>query len=133
MKKKLLKFNIEGKMKDSEFLRMTEECDEEIEKLQAQIDIIANSTKTEKEMKKELTNIRSILKAAESHIDNDEIDRAFVDRYIKEIIVHPDEDVTRLEIRLNAGNSVEKTLAKSTNRTGQQSKKMIKAYEESMK
>lgn len=133
MKTKLLKFNAEGNMSDSEFFRMTKECDEEISKLQAQINTIKYSEKTEQEMKKELSNIKAILKAAEKHIDGEEIDKAFIDRYIKEIIVYPEKDVTRLEIRLNAGTSVSKILENTASRTGQISKKMIKAYEESMK
>lgn len=133
MKTKLLKFNAEGNMSDSEFFRMTEECDEEISKLQAQIDTIKDSEKTEQEIKKELSNIKAILKAAEKHIDGEEIDKAFIDRYIKEIIVYPEKDVTRLEIRLNAGTMVEKILENTRSRTGHMSKKMIKAYEESMK
>lgn len=133
MKTKLLKFNAEGNMSDSEFFRMTKECDEEISKLQAQIDAIKDSEKTEQEMKKELSNIKAILKAAEKHIDGEEIDKTFIDRYIKEIIVYPEKDVTRLEIRLNAGTSVSKILESTASRTGQISKKMIKAYEESMK
>lgn len=133
MKAKLLKFNTEGNMSDSEFFRMTAECDEEIAKLQMQIDTITQSTKTEQDMKKELANIKAILKAAEKHIDDEEIDKAFVDRYIKEIIVYPEEDVTRFEIRLNAGTTIEKFLENTKGRTGHISKKMIKAYEESMK
>ena len=133
MKTKLLKFNTEGNMSDSEFFRMTAECDEEIAKLQIQIDTITQSTKTEQDMKKELANIKAILKAAEKHIDDEEIDKAFVDRYIKEIIVYPEEDVTRFEIRLNAGTTIEKFLENTRGRTGHISKKMIKAYEESMK
>lgn len=133
MKAKLLKFNADGNMSDSEFFRMTAECDDEIAKLQAQMDAIKNNAKTEQEIKKELSNIRAILKAAEKHIDGEEIDKAFVDRYIKETIVYPEENVTRLEIRLNAGTSVEKILENTRSRTGHMSKKMIKAYEESMK
>lgn len=133
MKAKLLKFNADGNMSDSEFFRMTAECDEEIAKLQAQMDTIKNNAKTEQEIKKELSNIRAILKAAEKHIDGEEIDKAFVDRYIKEIIIYPEEDITRLEIRLNAGTSVEKILENTRSRTGHMNKKMIKAYEESMK
>ena len=133
MKAKLLKFNTEGNMSDSEFFRMTAECDEEISKLQMQIDTITQSTKTEQDMKKELANIKAILKAAEKHIDDEEIDKAFVDRYIKEIIVYPEEDITRFEIRLNAGTTIEKFLENTRGRTGHISKKMIKAYEESMK
>ena len=85
------------------------------------------------QMKKELAEIKSILKAAEKHIDGEEIDRAFVDRYISDITVYPDEEITRFEIHLKAGTTVTKTLQNLTSRAGSNSKKMIKAYEESMK
>ena len=112
---------------------MTADCNSEIERLHQQLDILTATEKTEQDMKKELANIKAILKAAEKHIDDEEIDKAFVDRYIKEIIVYPEEDVTRFEIRLNAGTTIEKFLENTKGRTGHISKKMIKAYEESMK
>lgn len=84
-------------------------------------------------MKKELANIKAVLKAAEQHIDGEEIDRAFIDRYISDIIVYPDKEITRFEIHLKAGTTVTKTLQNLTSRAGSNSKKMIKAYEESMR
>lgn len=133
MKTKLLEHNTNGNITDNDFVKMTAGCNAEIARLHQQLDMLTETAKTEQVMKKELANIKSILKAAEKHIDGEEIDKAFVDRYIKEIIVYPEEDVTRFEIRLNAGTQVEKFLENTRGRTGHISKKMIKAYEESMK
>lgn len=133
MKTKLLQHNTNGNITDDDFVKMTADCNVEIERLHQQLDMLTETAKTKQEMKKELANIKAILKAAEKHIDDEEIDKAFVDRYIKEIIVYPEEDVTRFEIRLNAGTTIEKFLENTRGRTGHISKKMIKAYEESMK
>ena len=133
MKKKLLNYNAKGQMSDEEFVRMTADCDKDIAELQHKIKMLSQSSKTETQLKRELANIKGILKSAEQHIDGDEIDKAFIDRYIDKIIVHPDEDVTRFEIHLTSGLKVEKLLNTITSRTGHNSKKMIKAYEESMR
>lgn len=133
MKTKLLEHNTNGNITDDDFVKMTADCNAEIERLHQQLDMLSETAKTEQDMKKELANIKAILKAAEKYIDDEEIDKAFVDRYIKEIIVYPKEDVTRFEIRLNAGTTIEKFLENTKGRTGHISKKMIKAYEESMK
>mgnify|MGYP000381194046 CR=1 FL=1 len=133
MKTKLLEHNTNGNITDDDFVKMTADCNAEIEKLHQQLDMLTETAKTEQDMKKELANIKAILKAAEKHIDDEEIDKAFIDRYIKEIIVYPEKDITRFEIHLNAGTTIEKFLENTKGRTGHISKKMIKAYEESMK
>ncbi|MBR6392338.1 MAG: recombinase family protein [Eubacterium sp.] len=133
MKKKLLNYNAKGQMSDEEFVRMTEDCDKDIAELQRKIKTLSQSSKTETQLKRELANIKGILKSAEQHIDGEEIDKAFIDRYIDKIIVHPDEDVTRFEIHLTSGLQVEKLLNTITSRAGHNSKKMIKSYEESMR
>ena len=133
MKAKLLQYNADGRMDDSEFIRMTADCDSEIKDIEKKLNALNKTSKTEREMKKELAEIKAILKAAEKHIDGEEIDRAFIDRYISDITVYPDEEITRFEIHLKAGTTVTKTLQNLTSRAGSNSKKMIKAYEESMK
>lgn len=133
MKAKLLQYNADGRMDDSEFIRMTADCDNEIKDIEKKINALNKTSKTEREMKKELAEIKTILKTAEKHIDGEEIDRAFVDRYISDITVYPDEEITRFEIHLKAGTTVTKTLQNLTSRAGSNSKKMIKAYEESMR
>ncbi len=125
MKAKLLQYNADGRMNDSEFIRMTADCDNEIKDIEKKINALNKTSKTEREMKKELAEIKTILKAAEKHIDGEEIDRAFVDRYISDITVYPDEKITRFEIHLKAGTTVTKTLQNLTSRAGSNSKKMM--------
>ncbi len=132
-KQKLLQLNIEGRFPDSEFVRMSAECDEEINHCQEEITAITNQMQNRKDVNKELAEIRSILELAAESLTNDELDRSFVDRFIKQILVYPEENGMRLEIELNAGGKVVKNLAKSVGRTGNTSKKMIESYENSMK
>ena len=132
-KQKLLQLNIEGQFPDSEFVRMSAECDEEINRCQEEITAITNQMQNRKDVNKELAEIRSILDLAAESLNNDELDRSFVDKFIKRILVYPEENGMRLEIELNAGGKVVKNLAKSVGRTGNTSKKMIESYENSMK
>lgn len=132
-KQKLLQLNIEGKFPDSEFVRMSAECDNEISRFQNEIDEISNQLTGRKDINKELAEIRNILNLAAECLDEDELDRSFVDRFIKQILVYPEENGMRLEIELNAGNKVIKTLLKNVSRTGQTSKKMIESYEKGLK
>ena len=132
-KQKLLQLNIEGRFPDSEFVRMSAECDEEINRCQEEITAITDQMQNRKDVNKELAEIRSILDLAAESLNNDELDRSFVDRFIKQILVYPEENGMRLEIELNAGEKVIKNLAKSVGRTGDTSKKMIESYENSMK
>ena len=132
-KQKLLQLNIEGRFPDSEFVRMSAECDEEINRCQEEITAITNQMQNRKDVNKELAEIRSILDLAAESLTNDELDRSFVDRFIKQILVYPEKNGMRLEIELNAGEKVVKSLAKSVGRTGNTSKKMIESYENSMK
>ena len=132
-KQKLLKLNIEGLFPDSEFVRMTAECDEEIKRCQEEIEAITAQLSGRKDINKELAEIRDILNLAAESLDGDELDRSFVDRFIKQILVYPEENGMRLEIELNAGDKIIKTLLKHVSRTGHTSKKMIESYENSMK
>ena len=132
-KQKLLQLNIEGRFPDSEFVRMSAECDEEINRCQEEITAITNQMQNRKDVNKELAEIRSILDLAAESLNNDELDRSFVDKFIKRILVYPEENGMRLEIELNAGEKVVKNLAKSVGRTGNTSKRMIESYENGMK
>ncbi|QCT06406.1 recombinase family protein [Ruminococcus bovis] len=132
-KQKLLQLNIEGRFPDSEFVRMSAECDEEIDHCQEEITAITDQMQNRKDVNKELAEIRSILDLAAESLNGDELDRSFVDRFIKQILVYPEENGMRLEIELNAGGKVVKNLAKSIGRTGKTSKKMIESYENAVK
>lgn len=132
-KQKLLQLNVDGQFPDSEFLRMTAECDSEIKRFQEEITAITEQLTGRRDINKQLAQISSILTLAAESLDEDELDRSFVDRFIKQIMVYPEEGGMRLEIQLNAGENLSKTLIKPVCRTGQASKKMIESYENSMK
>ena len=132
-KQKLLQLNIEGQFPDSEFVRMSAECDDEIRRCQEEIEAITDQLTDRKDISKQLSQISSILTLAAKSLDEDELDRSFVDRFIKRILVYPEEHGMRLEIQLNTGNKLSKTLIKPVCRTGQASKKMIESYEKGLK
>ena len=54
MKAKLLQYNADGRMNDNEFIRMTADCDDEIKDIEKKINALNKTSKTEREMKKEL-------------------------------------------------------------------------------
>ena len=112
---------------------MTAECDDVIKTAQEEITQITEQLTSRKDVNKQLAQIRSILTLAAESLDGDELDRSFVDRFIKQILVYPEEGGMRLEIQLNAGENVSKALIKPVSRTGQMSKKMIESYENSLK
>jgi hypothetical protein len=112
---------------------MSAECDEEINRCQEEIAAITDQMQNRKDVNKELAEIRSILDLAAESLDGDELDRSFVDRFVKQILVYPEEGGVRLEIELNAGDKIIKTLLKNVSRTGQTSKRMIESYENGMK
>ena len=127
-KQKLLQLNIEGKFPDSEFIRMTAECDAEIAKAQEEIDRLTDSIKQKKDVNDQMEQIRKILLLAQKSLSKENIDRSFVDQFIKRITVHVENPEThenpvkmRLEIELNTGKSLEKSLIKTLIHRGQRS------------
>ena len=132
-KQKLLQLNIEGQFPDSEFVRMSAECDDEIKRCQEEIEAITEQLTGRKDINKQLHEIRSILTLAAESLDEDELNRSFVDRFIKQILVYPEDHGMRLEIQLNMGENITKTLIKPACCTGQASKKMIESYENGLK
>ncbi|MBQ1474106.1 MAG: hypothetical protein IIZ32_02270, partial [Ruminococcus sp.] len=139
-KQKLLQLNIEGKFPDSEFIRMTAECDAEIAKAQEDIDRLTDSIKQKKDVNDQMEQIRKILLLAQKSLSKENIDRSFVDQFIKRITVHIENPEAhenpvkmRLEIELNTGKSLEKSLIKTLIHRGQRSKKMIESYENGLK
>ena len=132
-KQKLLQYNVSGQMSDKEYLSQLSACNREIERLQGEIDTLTEILREKRDFSEEIAKVRSILAMAQKSLDADEISRPFVDRFIKEIVVSAEEGCVRLEIRLNAGDTIVKTLEKAGGRSGRTSKKMIEAYENGMK
>ena len=132
-KQKLLQYNVSGQMSDKEYLSQLSACNREIERLQGEIGTLTEILREKRDFSEEIAKVRSILAMAQKSLDADEISRPFVDRFIKEIVVSAEEGCVRLEIRLNAGDTIVKTLEKAGGRSGRTSKKMIEAYENGMK
>ena len=132
-KQKLLQYNVSGQMSDKEYLSQLSACNREIERLQGEIRTLTEILREKRDFSEEIARVRSILTMAQKSLDADEISRPFVDRFIKEIVVSAEEGCVRLEIRLNAGDTIVKTLEKAGGRSGRTSKKMIEAYENGMK
>ena len=132
-KQKLLQYNVSGQMSDKEYLSQLSACNREIERLQGEIGALTDILQEKRDFSGEIAKVRSILAMAQKSLDADEINRPFVDQFIKEIVVTAEEGGVRLEIRLNAGDTIVKTLEKAGGRSGHTSKKMIEAYENGMK
>ena len=132
-KQKLLQYNVSGQISDKEYLSQLSACNREIERLQGEISALTDILREKRDFSAEIAKVRSILTMAQKSLDADEISRPFVDRFVKEIVVTAEEGVVRLEIRLNAGETVVKTLEKAGGRSGNTSKKMIESYENGMK
>ena len=86
-----------------------------------------------------MAKIHAALKAAERDVANGKVTKEFIDTFIDKILVTPQDDgKMELDIRIFTGESTKKYLARLKSRasteirTGQMSKKMIEAYEQSM-
>jgi DNA invertase Pin-like site-specific DNA recombinase len=132
-KMKILQFSLNGVYQESDVIKLTDMCNKVIEQHQAEIEFLTNKLKSKKDMKAELDEVKRILKLASESLKAGEIDRPFVDRFIEKILVYPEENTMRLEIHLYNGQIFNNMLYNSRGRSGHTSKKMIKAYEESMK
>jgi DNA invertase Pin-like site-specific DNA recombinase len=132
-KMKILQFSLNGVYQESDVIKLTDMCNKVIEQHQAEIEFLTDKLKSKKDMKAELDEVKRILKLASESLKAGEIDRPFVDRFIEKILVYPEENTMRLEIHLYNGQIVNNMLCNSRGRSGHTSKKMIKAYEESMK
>ena len=132
-KTKLLEYNVTGKITDQNFISMTKQCDLEIEQAEQEIAELSERENSRAEFKQHIDNIRSVLKNAERDAAQGIISKEFVDRYIDKIFITPENGEMRLEIKIFSGDVTEKFLAKLKGRTGHTFKKMIQAYENSMK
>ena len=130
-KGKLLEYNVSGKITDRDFLSMTEQCNQDLQKAEAELAELENQVRSNEEFREHMETVKSALLAAQSSAAAGVITREFVEQYIDRIFVTAEEDgQIRLEIRIFTGESAEKYLTKLRGRTGHMSKKMIEAYEQ---
>ncbi len=137
-KSKLLEYNIEGQISDRDFVEMNKEISKESAEIHAAIEEMENEINSRTGFKEKIEEIKSILQKAESEASNKMIDSAFVNKYIDKIYVTPvDDGVAEISVKLFTGDTFSKTFEKLGCRlvgsTGHTFKKMIEAYENSVK
>lgn len=121
-KEKLLQYNADGKISDEDFLKMYARCEEDIGAAKESIEKSKQEQAGMGSVEKELKEIKRIIKEAVKDIDRHaDISPAFVNHYIKKIIVTPLEPTKmQLDIQLFTGEYIEKQLV----RPGQMVKKI---------
>ena len=114
-KEKLLQYNADGKISDEDFLRMYASCEEEIRSAKESIEKAKSEQSEMTSIEKELKEIKRVITESVKDIDhNADISPAFVNRYIKNIIVTPiDQKTMKLDIQLFTGEHLEKQLIRS--------------------
>ncbi len=132
-KRKILDYNLNGDLTDKEYIQMNNECKAVIEELEKNLLELEEQQNSKDDFKKHIDEIRRVLTAAQKDAANGIISKEFVNKYIDKIFVTPEGDSLKLDIKIFTGKMCEKYLSNIRSRTGQMSKKMIEAYENSMK
>ena len=143
-KAKLLELVTEGNISGSDFKELSAQCSAEAKAAAAELRELQAQQESGEEFRIHMEKIRAALRAAEQDVKNGAITREFVDTFIDKIFVTPQEDGSmRLDIRIFSGESTAKYLERLRKRAsppgdtkgcaGHTFKKMIEAYENSMK
>ena len=132
-KRKILDYNLNGDLDDKEYIQMNNECKAIIEELEKELFDLQEQQNSKEDFKKHIDEIRTVLNAAKKDAQQGIITKEFVNKYIDKIFVTPEGDRLKLEIKIFTGRMCEKHLSNIRSRTGQMSKKMIEAYENSIK
>lgn len=133
-KNKLLELVTFGSITNANFKSMTDNCDREIDEARKALAELEEQLFTQEEYQKHMREVRSRLEAAIRDASTGMITNEFVAQYIDKIFVTMEEDdLARLEIKIFTGKSTEKWLQKLRGRMGHTLKKMIEAYENSVK
>ena len=158
-KSKLLEYNVTGRISDADFIKLSDQCNAEIQKAETELKELEDQLCNQHEFQKHMEKIRTALREAQTCAKSGVITRSFVDQYIDKIFVTMEEDGrVRLDVRIFTGESTEKYLQRLKVRLGQTTltsdrqgespraattfehegssghtfKKMIEAYEQSM-
>ena len=132
-KAKLLEYNVNGDISDKEYLEMNSACKKNIEDTETELYELYERQNSKEDFKKHIDTIRSVLRDAEKDAANGIITKDFTSKYIDKIFVTPQGDEMKLDIKIFTGETCEKYLSHLRGRSGHISKKMIEAYENSMK
>lgn len=135
-KSKLLEYNISGKISDTDFLKMNDTCQKELEAYENEIENINKTKLTEQETSEYIKTVRKTLAEACKNAKEGVIDALFIQKFIDKITVSPCEDnfnnkdkVVNFEIYLKQ-NEQRFKYEFNKSRTGHIFKKMIEQYAE---
>ena len=159
-KNKLLQLAADDSITNADFKSMTAACNEEIRAAEEEIAELEQAALEGDEFRRKIDEIRKVLANAQRDAANGVITKEFVDKYIDKIFITPtDENTLLLQIKIFTGETTEKYLRKFEHRVGiitgelteqrenqvaargsepcvpagHTFKKMIEAYERSMK
>ena len=132
-KSKLLEYNVTGKLTDTDFIQMNQQCADEIAQIDTQLQELEQKENSQDEFRSQIDAIKSAMRAVEQAAATGAITKDFIDEYIDKIYITPENDrVMRLEVRICTGDSTKFYFEKLKGRAGHTFKKMIEAYEQSM-
>ncbi len=121
-KTKLLEYNVTGRMADSDFIKMTEQCNQEIKTAEEELAELEEQLRSGKEFQKHMDRIRAAFREAQACTQTGVITRSFVEKYIDKIFVTVEDDGrVLLDVRIFTGERTEKYLKKLKVRAGQMS------------
>ena len=151
-KDKLLDYNIDGQISDSDYIARTKQCDLEIKAAVKKLEELNKQKNTEDELNAHISEIKAVIREAYAKSKDGIISKRFIENYVDRILIKPVSDgKIELEIRLLTGSSTkayfDRISRKFTvcsyfgsgaqqnqdSRTGVMSKKMIESYEKNMK
>ena len=159
-KAKLLQLAAADCITPEDFKQMSADCNQEIKDAENEIHELEQSMASAEEFRKHIEHIRKVLAEAQQDVANGIISKDFVNTYIDRILITPEsEDTARLDIKIFTGERTEKYLKKLARHAGHITgnltagqenqgnargsepsvpaghtfKKMIEAYEKSMK
>ncbi len=129
----LLDMKVSGDLTLDEFKRMMDKTRVQIANINSQLDEIEKKDEIVADLQSYIERLKKALEYGLQSLKDGIITRDFVDNYIKKISVKPLENgKIELNIQILTDDIFQREFHKVRGRTGQESKKMIEAYENSM-
>lgn len=134
-KRKILDFNLSGKLSDADYIQINNESNDEIDKLEEKMEGLIEEQNEKENYRKHINEVRRVLKEAKKDAAIGSITKEFINKYVDKIYAEPVCDgKVKLTIKIFLEDKTfERYLEKVKSRVGQTSKKMIQSYENGMK
>ena len=116
-KAKLLDYNVNGDITDSDYIKMNNEAIKKIDDAEAEKAELENKLNSESEFRRQMEEIRDMLNRAKEEAADGIINNTFINRYIDKIYVTADGNVMNLNIKIFTGETCEKYLKKLRGRS----------------